>query len=159
MRRRRWVVLAALLPATSPAAAQEPAASDTAAADDEGWISGCVLMEGRPSEITMRVDSATGDTILIDGRKLAGAFPDDGSRYAGSFAWYQRHDGIRYRGKEYVKFAWPREVPPRSLVIDGLLDGMAVYTEPRPGYHPEIIYVPMGRRCLFQPYQLNWHAS
>ncbi len=67
--------------------------------------------------------------------------------------WLQAHPNIVLHGLPLIRYGLPRQLKDGDLVREGSYEGVALYVEPGTRGRPEVLYVPVGRTGMFQPYQ------
>jgi hypothetical protein len=109
----------------------------------------CTVQNGQLSNVTATYNSSTGDTT---GLPMA-------EPYASSAPWYVNNDVVTFNGKQYVKYGLPRVLGTSDVSSVGTYEGVPVFAEPSAVAPQQVIYVPVGSRCEFQPYQLQVKAG
>jgi hypothetical protein len=121
---------------------------------DEHTLAVCVLgASGEPENVPVRYNTATGDTMAVDGRPIREAYPTD-SRYAAGATWFINNDPVTFNGRRYVKYGLPRVLGATEVTRAGDVQGVGVFAEAGAGATAEVIYLPVRPGCEFQPYQL-----
>ena len=111
----------------------------------------CVLHRGRLLEVRA-LYHLVGDTITMDSLPFSHVYPLTGE-YASVAGWYVNREPIRFRGRPYTRYGYPRVVGVNELWRMGEYRGVGVYVEALElGSAPRVIYVPVNRGCEFQPY-------
>lgn len=87
------------------------------------------------------------------------------SDYAGTRAWFWDPQEIRYRNRTYLRFGLTRSFAglllPRAdtlkIIRIDAHDGVPVYVRPSEvsSATPELLYIPAGPVCWFQPFPLK----
>ena len=112
----------------------------------------CRMRNGVPRIVTAQVSAATGDT-LVDGRRLAAAFPPD--EYAAVQSFVLGDQPVTLDGRRYVKYSTPRTLAPDEVTRAGEFMGMPVFVQAgTPAGTAEVLYLAVDAACEFQPYQL-----
>ena len=109
----------------------------------------CTVQNGQLSNVTAMYNPTSGDTT-----GLPTAEP-----YASSAEWYVNNSKITFNGKGYVKYGLPRVLGTTDVTSAGTYEGVPVFAEPSATTPQQVIYVPVGSRCEFQPYQLEVKAG
>jgi hypothetical protein len=117
----------------------------------------CVVHGGRVREVTARVDPETGDTTFA-GRPLAEAFAGEGP-YAGERAFFAAQEPVALNGRQYVRSGIPRTLGEREALPAGEVMGIPAFTVGSGAGVPEVLFLPVGPGCVFQPYQLQEAAA
>lgn len=128
----------------------------------------CIVQGGELRNVEVRI-SATGDTLAMDGRPFAEAYPATlANGYAAQAEWYRKDNEAHFQpgGISHHKLGLPRVITPEMaiggkpvLVRFGEYRGVGLFAVPdelgRPGAtaHDLIVYVPVGPGCLWQPYE------
>ncbi|MFL5537569.1 MAG: hypothetical protein ACJ8J0_01170 [Longimicrobiaceae bacterium] len=154
-------VLAAGCRPASPPAAPEPLPSPAAPAPPpqqppppvgivDGYLTTCVVRNGRMEEVKIEYDTQRGDTTY-QGRPFSAAFPVD-STFALNADWY-RESVISSMWGRYLKYGQPRILGTSDVVPIGTFRGVTVFAEPGVNRErPLVIYLPVRPVCEFQPY-------
>lgn len=77
--------------------------------------------------------------------------PED--RVAGGTAWYESNEMIVVEGERLIKYGMPRPIEAELLQRFGFVHGVPVYVEVGTRGTPEVVYLPVDRNGVFQPYQ------
>ena len=113
-------------------------------------ISVCVLQGGQLSNMTVTYNPATGDTTGLPTAEAN----------AQSATWYINSEPITINGHRYVKYGLPRVLGASDVNSAGTYEGVSIFAEPSANATaPEVIYIPVGSRCEFQPYQIERKAG
>jgi hypothetical protein len=147
--------LAVLLSACSSHAF--PIADPAHAAGAPGAVHVCVVDDLGLRNVVAQVDPVSGDTTVA-GVRFATAFPNTAPPYAASSVWYINNEPITLQNRRYVKYGLPRQISVGSLEPFSEFQGTRVFFERRAAMH-QVVYVPVSRGCIFQPYQLEVRAS
>ncbi len=125
-----------------PPAPPERAASICLFVDDEGL-----------REVPAIVIPSTGDTLVVaDGERRPLREVYATGRY-GPGADLVAEDGtVEAMGERYIKFDVPRSVRPGELVRLETYQGANLFGDPDASEPPEVIYVPVERECVVQPF-------
>lgn len=123
----------------------------------------CASVDGKLRDFAGWVDPATGDTLVVGGRRFREVYP---ARYAADEEWYQSRGRLPLPRTSYVPYGLPRPLSSEDLRQPGLelvhtMQGIEVFATlpPHAGerqkgtWHPEILYVPVDSGCNFQPYR------
>jgi len=80
---------------------------------------------------------------------------------AQSATWFINNEPVTFNNHRYVKYGLPRVLNVGDVNNVGTYQGVAVFAEPSApaGAPAQVIYVPVGSRCEFQPYQLEVKAG
>jgi hypothetical protein len=109
----------------------------------------CTVQNGQLSNVTATYNPTSGDTT---GLPMAEA-------NASSATWYINNEPITFNGHRYVKYGLPRVLGTTDVSNVGTVNGVAAFAEPSAATPQEVIYVPVGSRCEFQPYQIERKAG
>ncbi|HEX9937849.1 MAG TPA: hypothetical protein VGB15_12030 [Longimicrobium sp.] len=110
----------------------------------------CTVQNGQLSNVTATYNPATGDTTGLP----------TAEQNAASATWYINNEPITFNGRRYVKYGLPRVLGATDVNNVGNVQGVAAFAEPSANAEaPEVIYVPVGSRCEFQPYQIERKAG
>jgi hypothetical protein len=110
----------------------------------------CTVQNGQLSNVTAQYNSATGDTT-----GLPAVEPN-----AQSATWFINNEPVTINGHRYVKYGLPRVLGASDVNSAGTYEGVSIFAEPSANAAaPEVIYVPVGSRCEFQPYQIERKAG
>jgi hypothetical protein len=77
--------------------------------------------------------------------------PEDG--VAAGRAWYEANEAIVAEGEWLIKYGMPRRIEAELLRRYGFVYGVPAYREAGTSGTPEVLYLPVDRNGLFQPYQ------
>lgn len=143
MKKRQHIVLAVLtvISAVLPASG---VAQDTTIVN----VSVCTVQNGQLSNVTAAYNPSSGDTT---GLPVA-------ESWAGSAVWYINNDPISFNRQRYVKYGLPRVLGTTDVTNIGQYQGIPVFAEPGATAAAEVVYIPVGSRCEFQPYQIARYA-
>lgn len=89
------------------------------------------------------------------GRRLRLPLAGD-ARVAGEMDWYRDNLPVEIAGHRRTKYGLPRELSERDVVYFTTFEGVEVYAEPsevRSRRGPIIVYIPVDRTGMFQPYE------
>ncbi|HEX6750983.1 MAG TPA: hypothetical protein VF092_27085 [Longimicrobium sp.] len=92
------------------------------------------------------------DVARAHAPRLRLPIPDDVPVASGG-DWLQAHPNIILHGRLLIRYGLPRQLKDGDLVREGSYQDVALYVEPRTRGRPEVLYVPVGRTGMFQPYQ------
>jgi len=108
----------------------------------------CTVQNGALSSVTAQYNQASGDT--------SGLPPVEANAQGAD--WYVNNAPITFNGNRYVKYGLPRVLGVGDVNNVGSYENVPVFAEPSAATPPEVIYVPVGSRCEFQPYQIERKA-
>jgi hypothetical protein len=112
--------------------------------------------DGEFREVTAIFVPSTGDTLaVVDGRRtpFAGAYPET-TALAGDRDWFIEDEVLTFRNRNYVKFGVPQIASPSALTRVGAWRDVSLYVSPsEANATPSVLYVPVTRGCVVQPYQ------
>ena len=131
-------------PQTPPAQAPEPAAPRI----EE--IQVCVISNGAVVRVPAQRNLATGDTIVA-GQPFTAALPSAES--AAAAPWFLADEPVVFGGRRFVKFGLPRVLDAGQVTRAGEFRGVGVFVAP--GERVDVVYLPTGAGCEFQPYELE----
>jgi len=79
----------------------------------------------------------------------------DSIRVAAGAEWFERKEPIVVGGYRVVMYGLPRTLGDGDVVRWGIFDGIPIYVEPTSLREriPEVVYLPVDRAGMFQPYQ------
>ena len=110
----------------------------------------CVVQNGALTTVTGTFDPTTNDTTGLPAAEAN----------AQSATWFINNEPITFNGHRYVKYGLPRVLNVGDVNNIGTYQGVAVFAEPSANAtSAEVIYVPVGSRCEFQPYQIERKAG
>ena len=109
----------------------------------------CVVQNGALSTVTGTYNPSTGDTTGLPTMEAN----------AQSATWFINNEPITFNGHRYVKYGLPRVLNVGDVNNIGTFEGVPVFAEPSAATPQEVIYVPVGSRCEFQPYQIERKAG
>jgi hypothetical protein len=99
----------------------------------------------------MELDPRTGDTLLAGQPLSSGAA--DTAGYAAHRTWFLANEPFFFNGQPFVKIGLSQVVEATSLKRVGEYSGVALFADTAASWHPETLYVPVRRGCIFQAYQ------
>lgn len=98
----------------------------------------------------------SGDGVMVrdavKGPPLALPLPADAAVVAG-LRWYEHNEPITVEGHRLVKYGLPRPLGEGEVRRIGSIAGVGVYRETGTTGTPEVVYLPVSRDGIFQPYQ------
>jgi len=110
----------------------------------------CVVQNGALTSVQGMYNPASGDTSGLPAVE----------ENARSATWFINNEPITFNGHRYVKYGLPRVLNVGDVNNIGTYQGVAVFAEPSANaQNAEVIYVPVGSRCEFQPYQIERKAG
>ena len=110
----------------------------------------CVVQNGALTSVTGTFDPTTNDTTGLPTAEAN----------AQSATWFINNEPITFNGHRYVKYGLPRVLNVGDVNNIGTYQGVPVFAEPSANaQNAEVIYVPVGSRCEFQPYQIERKAG
>jgi hypothetical protein len=74
-------------------------------------------------------------------------------RMAPGTAWFDSNQPIVVLEHHFTRYGLPRQLKEGDIVRYGSLGEVGVYVEPRVEGFPQIVYIPVDRSGLFQPYE------
>jgi hypothetical protein len=139
------------LPPPPPQVLPPPPPPPPPATVDPTPIRICVVEGGALTEVEARYNTATSDTLSMDGRRFSEAYPA-GAQYAGGATWYINNEPVTFNGRRYVKYGLPRVLGTTDISRAGEYQGVPVFSEGG-NIGADVIYIPVRPGCEFQPYQ------
>lgn len=133
-------------PVTPPVVTPPPATQQIAV---------CAVRNGGLERVVVDFDPATGDSTVA-GVPFSQAFPAE-SVNAPATQWFVSGEPVTFQGRRYVKFGLSRVLSAGDVEQAGEFRGVPVFAEP--GVRTEVLYIPVGPGCEFQPYQLETKIS
>jgi hypothetical protein len=138
-------------PPVAPPAPLPPAeAPEPAAAPRIEEIRVCVISNGAVVRVPAQRNVATGDTTVA-GEPFTAALPSGES--AAAAAWFVADEPVVFAGRRFVKFGLPRVLDAGQVTRAGEFRGVGVFVAP--GERVDVVYLPTGAGCEFQPYDLE----
>lgn len=121
------------------------------------YINFCVLNEKYDAGLTNHAgwyNKVTRDSLGLNGEKMDVHFPIRG--YASTTTWFASNEVMNYGTGEYMKYGLPRAVRQIDLKRADRMGGVLAFVEKtNTAIPPSVLYLPVGRGCVFQPYQLS----
>jgi hypothetical protein len=116
----------------------------------------CLTLDDELREIIAIFVPSTGDTlVVVDGERmpLSQAFTET-TALAGERPWFHADEVITFRNRNYERFGVQRTGSDAWLVRVGEWRGVSLFA-PRAEANatPKVLYVPVARGCMVQPYQ------
>jgi hypothetical protein len=100
----------------------------------------CLIAGGLLTLVEWDYDPMTGDSTY-QGRPFSIAFPVTGD-YAGGQPWFIAGEPIRFRGRRFVRYSFPRVLGVDEVVRAGEYRGVGVYSEPG-DTAPSMVWLPV----------------
>jgi hypothetical protein len=110
----------------------------------------CVVRDGAVVRVPAQRNPATGDTTVA-GEPFTAALPSGES--AAAAAWFLADEPVVFAGRRFVKFGLPRVLDAGQVTRAGEFRGVGVFVAP--GERIDVVYLPTGAGCEFQPYELE----
>jgi hypothetical protein len=108
----------------------------------------CIVEEGLPRWVDAWRDPDTGRLMTrIEGEVRP---VPEGPAYAAETQWYRDAEPIAFGDRRWIRFGLARELDPDELRRVGEYREVPVFIREET---VEVIYLPVGQRCEFQPYQ------
>jgi hypothetical protein len=118
----------------------------------------CVVRSGSLADVEAEVNLQTGDT-LVGGRPFREAYPAEAPAYSSSVTWAILYEPITLRGRRYIRYGRPREIPMDLLETVGEYEGTPLFRKAGESGVPDVLYVPFSPGCIFQPYENTTHGG
>lgn len=134
-------------PQTPMPPAEPPAAPPTPQVED---IQVCVISNGAVVRVPAQRNVFTGDTTVA-GEPFTAALPSAES--AAAARWFVADEPVVFEGRRFVKFGLPRVLDAGQVTRTGEFRGVGVFVAP--GERVDVVYLPTGAGCEFQPYELE----
>jgi hypothetical protein len=111
----------------------------------------CVIQDGALRQVSAVVSPQLRDT-LVEGQPLDRMFPNTTPPYAAEASWFTARDMIVFEDRGYFWNGSPVVLLPEELRPVGAFKEVPVFSETDTSAGAGIIYVPVRRGCVFQPY-------
>jgi len=130
-----------------------PAPAPPAPAPTPQAVQICVIQDGELRMVTAQV--LAGDTtIMVDGQRRQFRDVQPGTQaYAAGRTWFVQGEPLTVLNRRYVRFGLTRVIQPAELSRVAEHMGVPIFAPVGQTTAPDVIYVPVGPRCEFQPYQ------
>ncbi|HEX2081719.1 MAG TPA: hypothetical protein VHG08_28705 [Longimicrobium sp.] len=135
-------------PAPAPAARRHPPPP----AEDCRCITICFVRNGQLREVPARYNLRIGELQTVDSLPITTLAPLTGE-YASVAGWYVNREPIRFRGRPYARYGFPRVLAIPEITKVGEYRGVGVYAEAADtASAARVVYLPTRPGCEFQPY-------